>query len=119
MKHDIKLKISAIFLLMIMALQVGVKSVHLHHHAESASLACQDCEQHKVHSGHISVWDHEHDDCLICQLLVVPFLKGTTLSLTTLSSTIPSHCISYISHIQEFIGCNICLRAPPSFLSLT
>lgn len=64
---------SAVILLMIMALQMGVRTLHQHHYVEKVKLECSDCDHHRVHAGHLLAWDGATDDCTLCQLLTTPF----------------------------------------------
>lgn len=56
-------------------LQMGVKSLHQHQHAEKESIVCDDCKHHKVHSGHLIDWDGDSDECLLCQLFTDDFTE--------------------------------------------
>lgn len=66
-------RLHAIILLLVMLLQVGIKTFHVHHVHASVSIECEDCEQHRVHAGHLISWDGQSDDCMLCQILANPF----------------------------------------------
>lgn len=64
----------AIVLLMVMVLQVGIKTFHVHHDHASVHIECEDCDQHRVHDGHLTDWDGQSDECMLCQLLSVQYV---------------------------------------------
>lgn len=75
-RNSIRHNIYAIILLMVMLLQVGIKTFHVHHTHASVKIECEDCDQHKVHDGHLIDWDGQSDDCMLCQLLTNPYVAA-------------------------------------------
>lgn len=116
LKRTYKQTISAIILLMVMIMQMGVKTFHQHNHAESSSIVCSDCEHHKVHSGHLTNWEGNSDECTLCQLLTTPFSEGSIL---TLGNTFIVYNTLYFcpdSNLSIGNRSTIRLRGPPAFL---
>ena len=73
---------SAVIMLMIIVLQMGIRTLHHHHYVEKAKLECSDCEHHRVHAGHLLTWDEAMDDCTLCQLLTTPFMQYVARHIT-------------------------------------
>lgn len=116
MKKNRRHRLSAIVLLMVMVLQLGVRIAHQHHHELSAQVSCSDCEHNRVHSGHVSSWDGEQDDCLLCQILATPYLQAEDVCNECYIVEQPMLYADCISAVQK-CGClNLSLRGPPSFL---
>lgn len=108
--------LSSIVLLMVMVLQMGVRTLHQHHSAGHAEIVCSDCEHHKVHDGHLLSWDGVGDDCPMCQQLTTPFTNSSVRQAEFLLLSRP---IVYVS--RAFVvggGCRGAhhLRGPPCFL---
>ena len=108
--------LSAIMLLMVMLLQVGVKCFHCHHYVEAASVICSDCEHHRVHDGHIVSWNGSCDDCVICHLFSSPFCKPQGVQLCAVPVRYQQLCICFIDTILDVSRYNLIPRAPPVFL---
>lgn len=75
-RNSIRHNFYAIFLLMVMVLQVGIKTFHVHHDHASVYIECEDCDQHRVHDGHLTDWDGQSDDCMLCQLLSTQYVAA-------------------------------------------
>lgn len=76
LRHDLH----AITLLLVMLLQVGMKTLHVHHEHASVKVECDDCNQHRLHDGHFIDWDGQNDDCLLCQLLSCQYTASEGIS---------------------------------------
>ena len=79
-RNSIRRNLYAILLLMVMVLQVGIKTFHVHHDHASVHIECEDCDQHRVHDGHLTDWDGQSDDCMLCQLLSAQYVSTDFLS---------------------------------------
>lgn len=107
--------ISAVILLLVMIMSLGVRALHVHHYAERPAVECQDCRQHIYHSGHLMAATDGKGDCVLCQLLTLPFVGEDTRD----------YQISFTSRIAQFrltiltgypcLVQIISLRAPPAF----
>lgn len=108
--------VMAIILLMVMMMQMGIKTFHQHHRAESARIVCSDCDHHKVHQGHVASWDGTSDNCTLCQLLTTPFTECPAVRLIVPADV---HADKYFSSDYIFVnhlrGTHF-LRGPPCFL---
>lgn len=105
---------AAIILLLIMIVQVGVKVTHIDYHSENAIVICDDCIHHHAHNGHIQNLDDGCSECVICQLLSVPFNIAESLQICSSSEFLPiSHCV-IIANAQRLQQHAIQLRAPPT-----
>ncbi|MBP5213932.1 MAG: hypothetical protein J6032_04855 [Bacteroidales bacterium] len=104
-----------LLMLLAMLLMLGTKVLHTHHYEWNPSLECQDCLHHTDHSGHISLATDTQSDCLLCQILSVPFVAETPVPLLLL----PVPCATlFVSRVQTGFsrqGQHISLRAPPCF----
>lgn len=69
---------------MVMMLHMGVKTLHVHHHAQGEKVVCSDCEHHRVHNGHLISWDGGSDDCPLCHMLTTPGIPYQHVRLTIL-----------------------------------
>lgn len=107
---------SAILLLMVMMIQVGVKTFHLHHYAESEHVVCSDCEHHRVHSGHILSWDGSSSDCVVCHLFSSPFTEVKTVLFKAITAERLSYCICSVTDVVSTLQMHIIPRAPPAYL---
>lgn len=116
MKKNRRHRLSAIVLLMVMVLQLGVRIAHQHHHDRSAHVVCSDCEHNRVHSGHVSSWDGAQDDCVLCQILATPFVAADEVRCIEYACELPLLYFSYIPDIQRCSCFVVDLRGPPSFL---
>lgn len=101
---------------MVMILQLGIKSFHQHHYAENVTITCDDCDHHKVHSGHLLSWNGESNDCVVCHILSTPFTECQPFVLTFQSPTY--HCKHYCADYNIINGCRGTnhLRGPPASL---
>lgn len=75
-RNSVRHNFYAILLLMVMVLQVGIKTFHVHHPHVLVKIECEDCDQHKVHDGHLVDWDGQSDDCMLCQLLSTQYVAS-------------------------------------------
>jgi len=106
---------SAVVLLLVMILSLGIRVLHVHHYVEGLEIVCQDCEQHVYHSGHLTAAQDSGGDCVLCQWLTVPFVGEETrdyqISFTSRLAryglTLLEGCPCLVQHIS--------LRAPPAF----
>ncbi|MBQ0048762.1 MAG: hypothetical protein KBT12_00765 [Bacteroidales bacterium] len=114
--HSVTRTCSTIMLLVVMILQVGVKSFHLHHHAEANHAVCLDCEHHRVHNSHLLIWDGGSPDCLVCHLFSTSYDKGVDLVLPDMATPAPAYCICRFEVIPKRVQMHIIPRAPPAFL---
>lgn len=103
----------AILLMMVMMLQMGVKGLHLHEHAEKETIYCSDCDKHKVHSGHLLSWDGCSDDCLLCQLITTPFIEVDAITFTPVSVEYGQECHIYTAFCIDKAWRSIKPRGPP------
>lgn len=109
-------RLHAIILLLVMLLQVGIKSFHVHHACASVSIECEDCEQHRVHDGHLISRDGQSDDCMLCQLLSNPYELSEVFH--------PDAVITALCSFDQVRQWPLCLgqwqsvrpRGPPSYL---
>lgn len=117
-RNSIRHNLHAIILLMVMVLQVGIKTFHVHHDHASVHIECEDCEQHRVHDGHLTDWDGQSDDCILCQLLSTQYVAEETFRSDAI---VESFCLE--PQRQLFSVClgqwqSFHLRGPPSYLLL-
>lgn len=106
---------SAVILLLVMIMSLGIRILHVHHYVERVSVECQDCRQHIYHSGHIMAASDSEGDCVLCQWLTVPFV-GEEAGDYQISFT--SRIARFGLTILEGYPClvqQISLRAPPAF----
>ena len=111
-----KRSLFAIILLMVMLLQMGVKVLHQHHHDKTVEFYCSDCENHRVHDGHIIGWDDDSDDCQICQILAAPFVHSQEVHVSFCPVVNYVFGITEAPKIYESEWCRIAPRGPPSLL---
>lgn len=76
---SVRHNVYATILLMVMMLQVGVKTFHVHHPQVLVKIECDDCNHHKVHDGHLINWDGQNDECMLCQLLSAQYVAAVTI----------------------------------------
>lgn len=107
----------AILLLMVMSVQMGFKTFHLHHHAAAVEFACSDCNHHRVHGGHILAWDGHADDCPLCQMLQSPYTAPDEPTAAYALVVQPTHGTTIVASMSKAAWCPTSPRAPPSFLS--
>ncbi len=98
-----------------MIMSLGIRVLHVHHYVERVTIECQDCQQHIYHSGHLMAATDNEGDCVLCQLLSMPFVGEDTRD----------YQISFTSRIAQFgldiltgypcLVLHISLRAPPAF----
>lgn len=105
-----------IILLLVMLLQVGIKTFHVHPVHASVSIECEDCEQHRVHDGHLNSWDGQSDDCMLCQLLSNPYEPSEEFRPDAVIATLCS-----FDQVRQWPVClgqwqSIRPRGPPSYL---
>ena len=65
---------SAVVLLLIMVMSLGIRVLHVHHYVLQVSVECSDCQHHVFHSGHLMAADDNDGECVLCQWLTVPFI---------------------------------------------
>lgn len=62
-----------------------LSSFHIHH-AEAASegtgYVCAQCVNHQHHAGHLFALTLQKDDCVLCQIIHVPYLPASAVVLT-------------------------------------
>lgn len=115
-RNSIRHNLYAIVLLMVMLLQMGIKTFHVHHVHVSAKIECEDCDQHRVHDGHLIDWDGQQEECMLCQLLSVQYVAAETYIPNTV---VDSFCLE-----PQHMQLAVCLgqwqsfhqRGPPSYL---
>lgn len=103
-------------LLLVMVMQVGVKTFHLHHEHASVKVECEDCDQHRVHDGHLIDWDGQNDDCVLCQLLSCQYVSSEGFRLDAVVEQFCHHaqdrqlavCLERWQSIRQ--------RGPPTYL---
>lgn len=113
-RYNTRRSLFAILLLMVMTLQMGVKSFHVHHHAHAVEFACSDCEHHRVHSGHILAWDGHSDDCPLCQMLVSPYVPAEELRAPLPFVQTHTHGTASVPHVVAATWCTTSPRGPPA-----
>lgn len=114
--NSIRRSLYAIILLLVMIVQVGVKTFHLHHEHTSITVECEDCDQHRVHDGHLIDWDGQSDDCLLCQLLSTQYVSSEEFRLSAIvgqfcpqsQDRLLAVCLEQWQSIRQ--------RGPPSYL---
>lgn len=114
--HNRRRIFSAIILLMVMIMQVGVKAFHQHHYAVSERMTCSDCDHHRVHSGHITSWDGGSSDCVVCQLFSSPFSEAKTVLFKVIAAERLTYCICSVAEVVSTMQMHIIPRAPPACL---
>ena len=115
-RNSIRHNLYAILLLMVMVLQVGIKTFHVHHDHASVHIECEDCDQHRVHDGHLTDWDGQSDDCMLCQLLSTQYVSAQTFC--------PDAIVEQFCHQIQDVQSSVCQgqwqniqqRGPPSYL---
>ena len=90
---------------------------HIHDEYGNADNECYQCANHLPHDGHYSQSSQVIDDCLMCQLISVPYLAVKTIPQL-------QPVISGSKLLIEPASCLLCrlyetvsLRAPPFILS--
>lgn len=114
--NSIRHNLYAVILLVMMVMQVGVKCFHLHHEHVSITIDCEDCDQHRVHDGHLIDWDGQSDDCMLCQLLSSPYVPSIEFRLGAIVAQ-----FSLLPQDRQSAVCldqwqSICPRGPPTYL---
>ena len=56
-----------------------LSSAHVHSYSHSSMLECSQCVHHMPHNGHIAKAQVGIHDCILCQLVQLTFLLGTTV----------------------------------------
>jgi hypothetical protein len=85
-----------------------------HHHdaEESAADSCEQCANHQPHPGHLESASHP-DDCLICQLLGVSYLREESAG----APSKPGCCVRLVVGESVSASCaqiqTLSSRAPP------
>lgn len=113
-RYNNKRNVFAILLLMVMMLQMGIKTLHHHHYEHKTEFFCSDCENHKVHDGHFLDWEGDTDDCMLCQLLQTPYIPALEIPVVHFSVRIHVNDIIAVPEVFETAWCAISLRGPPS-----
>lgn len=113
-RYNTRRSLFAILLLMVMTLQMGVKSFHVHRHAQAVEFACSDCEHHRVHDGHIVAWDGHSDDCPLCEMLVSPYVPAEELRAPLPVCQTYSHGTASVPRVVAAAWCPTSPRGPPS-----
>ena len=115
-RNSIRHNLYAIVLLMVMVLQVGIKTFHVHHGHASAPIECEDCDQHRVHDGHLIDWDGQSDDCILCQLLSAQYVATESFHPEAIAEQFC--CLFHDAQSSVYQGQwqNIQQRGPPSYL---
>ena len=107
--------ISAVVLLFVMMMSLGMKVLHVHQYVLPTTVECSDCQHHVFHSGHFLAGDDNDDECMLCQWLSVPYFgEDTARYKTYFSSDIARFCI-FLSEGYPCVVQLISLRAPPAF----
>ncbi len=82
MSKERKRIVSAWLLLSVFISMMAVSSLHRHLPVPNATADCIECAHHVHHSGHFTIGaDHVHE-CLLCQLLSLPYLPSTGITVT-------------------------------------
>lgn len=82
MKQTRKRQSVAWTLLSIILSMLLFSSFHVHEECEGGKQECYQCASHQPHAGHFSLATHGVQDCLICQLVTVPFLIAALVTIT-------------------------------------
>lgn len=106
----------AIFLLIVMLVQMGFKTLHQHHYEPTAKISCSDCENHRAHGGHLVDWDGDSDDCELCQFLQCPYTPAQEIIISYTPVLFFIKSITTVPDIQDSAWCIIAPRGPPSYL---
>ena len=116
MKQTRKRQSVAWTLLSVILSMLLFSSFHVHEEYEGGKQDCYQCASHQPHAGHFSLATHGVQDCLICQLISVPYLVAAIVVVTMpLHQNGKAHSlrVSFLPYSPlEFVS----LRAPP-FLS--
>ena len=102
----------AVFITMLIAV-----SLHCHHDDAMAEDACVECVHHVPHDGHLSSQSLSVDECLLCQLGVIPYLLPSLTIVNVLQIMRKTvFATATVSILKRETSC-ISLRAPPAFLA--
>ena len=115
-RNSIRHNLHAIILLMVMVLQVGIKTFHVHHDHVSVHIECEDCDQHRVHDGHLTDWDGQSDDCMLCQLLSTQYVATDTFRPDAIVEPFCRQIQDLQLSVCQGQWQNIQQRGPPSYL---
>jgi len=113
MRREVKNRVRAAFLLLLMLTAISISSLHVHPYSAPTDTECSECLHHVCH-GHLTQSGLLDSDCVICQFLTVPFLLPTAF---ILSACLCFHKIKHNSNneIVIVVFCEIKrLRAPPA-----
>jgi len=106
---------SAVVLLLIMMMSLGIRVLHVHHYVLQVSVECADCQHHVFHSGHLMAAEDNDGECVLCQWLTVPYIGEDTAGCDIFFTTrIARFSISLLQGYPGIVQ-QLSLRAPPSF----
>lgn len=112
-RYEMRRILIAIALLMVMMMQLGVKSFHQHHRVVTSEILCDDCLHHKVHGGHLLSWDGATGDCPVCQMMQTPYIAAQSEAVSVAETFSLTYGIAPVSKAFETEGCHIAPRGPP------
>lgn len=74
--------VSAWLLLSVFVSMILLSGLHRHQPVINPAADCVECAHHVHHSGHFTIGaDHVHE-CVLCQLLSLPYLPSTGITVT-------------------------------------
>ena len=85
---------------------------HVHEQAAAASADCADCAHH-VHHTHLATASFCMDNCVLCQMLSLPFVAAILLSVILFSATASPLPLQGKALMANGFAGNRSSRAPP------
>lgn len=114
MKTGRRRQMVARWLLAVFVPMVLLSSLHLHKEVAATGGECYQCAHHQPHSGHLSAASFAVHDCLLCQMLTVPFVPAAVCVAIVLA--VPAFALPAMAGIalQRGVVGSCQGRAPPS-----
>lgn len=82
-------RIASWVLLSVFLPMIVLTSLHTHSVQLDADNTCVQCEHHLPHAGHLSAQSAVWHDCVVCQMVSLPFLLPATVVFFALSLSAP------------------------------
>ena len=108
-----KRRLSAWVLLSVFVPMLALSLVHHHESVSSEDVECMDCAHQVRHSGHFSVGSVSVDNCLICQLVSLPYVKATDMVLRLSQPKSETAVKAVVQPLQRVALAYLSPRAPP------
>ena len=103
-------------LLIVFVSMLTLSAVHVHRVEQLP--VCLDCAHHVSHGGHLASGVSHPNDCLLCQLVSVPFVAAQTSAILFFVSSCKA-CVSWLTtYVIESVVLLKQPRGPPCFSSL-